>query len=356
MRQQAKINSVVMLKELRSSLAKFAETASVALDEVTSDIQRTLNWLHEDRRRHWTNQVRLRQERYVQAKLALKRRGIFDFSLTGAHTSALDEKKALAIAERQLREAERRLARTRSWILQIEKEMSDYRAATQGLSGAIDMDIPNARARLEKMVESLEAYVALAPPEMARSVEEESLDNGLPSEAAPPIVLRASADPAASRQRISDLRKRTPSTDVRRETPLGSSATDWMTSVKPSEALRQAIRDSDAEPVPTHPDDKVLLAQTQEQPGIIYLVRSDGEAGDSGWYVGVGTQTESSGYAAIRVADLLERCSDFEEMLNLPVGYFILLDAQGPMEALYDAQDNLLWPSTDSNNDDASEA
>lgn len=358
MNQQAKVNSVVMLKELRSSLAKFAETASVALDEVSSDIQRTLSWLHEDRRRHWTNQVRLRRERYVQAKLALKRRGIFDFALTGTHTSALDEKKALAIAERQLREAERRLARTRSWILQIEKELSDYRAAMQGLSGAIDMDIPNARARLEKMVESLEAYVALAPPEMARSVDEESPDNGLQSEVAPSTVLRASPGPSASKQRISDLRKRTPSPDVCRETPLGSGVADWVASVKPSEALRQAVHDSVAEPVPAHPDDKILLAQTQDEPGIVYLERTDGAAGDSGWYVGIGSPTESSDYAAIRVADLLERCPDFEEMLNLPVGYFVLLDAQGPIEALYDAQDNLLWSSADSgdNDDDASEA
>ena len=355
MSQQAKINSVVMLKELRSSLAKFAETASVALDEVTSDIQRTLNWLHEDRRRHWTNQVRLRQERYVQAKLALKRRGIFDFSLTGAHTSALDEKKALAITERQLREAERRLARTRSWILQIEKEMSDYRAATQGLSSAIDMDIPNARAKLEKMVESLEAYVALAPPERARSGDEKSPDNGFPSETAPPTVLRAAPRPSASRQTISDLRKQTPSADVRLETPLGSDIPDWMASLKPSKALRQAVHDFAAEPVPAHPADKVLLAQPPDAPGIVYLKRTNATAGDSGWYLGVGAQTKSDSYAAIRVADLLERCPDFEELLHLPAGYLVLLDAQGPMETLYDAQDNLLWPSDDSD-DDASEA
>jgi len=181
MRQEARVNSVVALKEFRAALAKFAETASAALDEVHSDIQRTQSWLLEDRRRHWKNQVRLRQERYVQAKLALKRKGIFDLALAGARTSAIDEKKALAIAERQLREAERREARTRSWILQLEKELSDYRAATQGLSGAIDTDIPNARARLEKMVESLEAYVALAPPEEVRSTDEAGPDNEAPS-------------------------------------------------------------------------------------------------------------------------------------------------------------------------------
>ena len=191
MSQQAKVNSVVMLKELRSSLAKFAETASTALDEVSSDIQRTLTWLTEDRRRHWKNQIRLRQERYVQAKLALKRKGIFDIALAGMRSSAIDEKKALAIAERQLREAERRLARTQSWMLRIEKELSDYRAATQGLSGAIDMDIPNARARLEKMVESLEAYVALAPPETVRGANEEMPDSLVPPEVAPSAMQRS---------------------------------------------------------------------------------------------------------------------------------------------------------------------
>jgi exonuclease VII large subunit len=190
MSQYAKVNSVVMLKEWRSALATFSQTAAIALDELSSEIQRTLTWLAEDRRRYWKTQVRLRQERYVQAKLALKRKGLFDLALAGVRGSALDEKKAFAIAERRLREAERRLARTQSWVLRIEKELSDYRAATQGLSGAIDLDIPNARARLEKMAESLEAYVALAPPEAVRDADEEMPDNLVPPEVAPSAMQR----------------------------------------------------------------------------------------------------------------------------------------------------------------------
>lgn len=191
MSQYAKVNSIVMLKELRSALATFSETAAIALDEVSSEIQRTLTWLAEDRRRYWKTQVRLRQERYVQAKLALKRKGLFDLALSGLRSSAIDEKKAFAIAERHLREAERRLARTHSWVLQIEKELSDYRAATQGLNGGIDVDIPNARARLEKMAESLEAYVALAPPETVRGADEEMPDSLVPPEVAPSAMQRS---------------------------------------------------------------------------------------------------------------------------------------------------------------------
>jgi hypothetical protein len=83
MSQYAKVNSVVMLKEWRSALATFSQTAAIALDELSSEIQRTLTWLAEDRRRYWKTQVRLRQERYVQAKLALKRKGLFDLALSG---------------------------------------------------------------------------------------------------------------------------------------------------------------------------------------------------------------------------------------------------------------------------------
>jgi hypothetical protein len=209
MSQYAKVNSVVMLKELRSSLATFSETAAIALDEVSSEIQRTLTWLAEDRRRYWKTQVRLRQERYVQAKLALKRKGLFDLALSGLRGSALDEKKAFAIAQRHLREAERRLARTHSWVLRIEKELSDYRAATQGLSGAIDVDIPNARARLEKMAESLEAYVALAPPETVRDPDEEAPDRLVPPEVAPsamqqPLPTSPETNSDASEDQASD--------------------------------------------------------------------------------------------------------------------------------------------------------
>jgi hypothetical protein len=94
-------------------------------------------------------------------------------------------------------------------VLRIEKELSDYRAATQGLSGAIDVDIPNARARLEKMAESLEAYVALAPPETVRDPDEEAPDRLVPPEVAPsamqqPLPTSPETNSDASEDQASD--------------------------------------------------------------------------------------------------------------------------------------------------------
>jgi hypothetical protein len=172
MSQDARVNSVLVLKQLRAALGTFAETAAKALEEASTEIQRTRQWLQEDRYRHWKTQVQVRTERFARAKIALKQKQVFDRTLGGTPTSCVDERKALKIAEARLQEAEHKFRRIQAWNQRIEKESSDYRGATQRLSSAIEVDIPNARARLDSMIEALEAYLALAPPEMPRSATE----------------------------------------------------------------------------------------------------------------------------------------------------------------------------------------
>ena len=169
MSQEARVSSILVLQQLRASLATFAETASMALEEASTDIQRTRRWLAEDRYRHWRTQVQVRAERFTRAKLALKQREVFDRTLSGTPSSCVAERKALKVAEEQLREAEHKLSRVKAWSQQIEKELSDYRGAVQRLASAIEVEIPNARAKLDKMIDSLEAYLALAPRRCPRA-------------------------------------------------------------------------------------------------------------------------------------------------------------------------------------------
>jgi hypothetical protein len=174
MSQEAKISSVVVLKQLRASLGTFAGTASAALDEAGTEIQRVTRWLEQDCYRHWKVQVQVRSEQFTCAKLALKGRQVLDRTLAGTPSSCVDERKALKIAEARLREAEHKFQRVKAWSLRLEKQMSDYRGAVQQLVEAIDVNIPNARAKLDKMIDSLEAYLALAPPEMPGTTAEKA--------------------------------------------------------------------------------------------------------------------------------------------------------------------------------------
>lgn len=169
MSTQARIDSLSVLTQFRASLATFASIAAVALDEAGTDIQRTLLWLREDQYRYWKAQVQTRMGQYTQAKLALKQREVLDRAIAGSRSSCVEERRALQIAERRLREAEHKFRLVKIYHNQIEKESQDYKGAIHGIVNAIEAEIPNACARLEQMAVSLERYVALAPPEMPAS-------------------------------------------------------------------------------------------------------------------------------------------------------------------------------------------
>ncbi len=173
MSRQAKVSSFAMLRRFRASLVTFASVASGALDEASADLEGTRLWLRGDQYRYWKNQVRACTERFVRARLALGQKEVLDRALAGSRSSCVDERKAVAAAQRRLREAEDKLRQVKLWNRRLEKESLDFRGATQRLISAIETDIPNACARLDKMLDSLEAYVALAPPEMPTAVGEE---------------------------------------------------------------------------------------------------------------------------------------------------------------------------------------
>jgi len=167
----ARVDSIAALKRFRASLCQFAHTAALALEEVDMDIQRTHTWLQQDRDRHWKSKVRDRSDAYTRARQALSQRQIFERSVQGVPSSCVDERKALQVAEQMLREAQRKSLRVRSWIQQMERELNDYKGRIKGLAGAVQVEIPNALACLDRMVDSLEAYVALAPPDAPKATE-----------------------------------------------------------------------------------------------------------------------------------------------------------------------------------------
>jgi chromosome segregation ATPase len=227
MSQEARISSILVLKELRAALGTFAETAAKALEEASTEIQRARQWLLEDRYRYWKAQVQARSERFARAKIALKQKQVFDRTLGGTPTSCVDERKALKIAEARFREAEHKFRRVQAWSLRIEKEMSDYRGATQRLLSAIEVDIPNARARLDNMTDALEAYVALAPPEMPRSATEKAEADFVRSGegSAPGTPADPSPAPPGPAQGSEALRETPPSPHENRTPDLESEAT-----------------------------------------------------------------------------------------------------------------------------------
>ena len=73
-------------------------------------------------------------------------------------------------AQRRFEEAQTKSANTRRWIRRLDEQVFQYKGLLQALNHSLDVDAVNATARLERMVEALEAYVALPPPAIERDL------------------------------------------------------------------------------------------------------------------------------------------------------------------------------------------
>ncbi len=321
-----RVDSIEMLKEFRVALCTFAHTASVALGEAHSEIQRTILWLKQDQYAYWKTQVRLRSERFEKAKLELKRKKIEKSSM-GMRYSFVDEKKALVAAQRDFEQAQQKFDKVRYWIGQFEKEAHTVKGLVQGLTSVVEIEIPNARAQMDRMVDSLEAYTALTPTagiptDIAEQVEEISL------RVEPPI--------AHSKISYQKLRKKTPPITIRNQTQVGNLTCGWFTGIQLSASASKAITGISVESRTVSPNDKVLIAKAVSEHRRFYLERiGPSSRGDSGWYIGIIDARGTHDYEGIRVADLLDLRPDLSEILNVPVGYLVVLDGDS-IEAVVD--------------------
>jgi hypothetical protein len=157
---QARVESVDAIKNFRRAWLKFAEAAGVALTEAEADAVGTLRWLESEQRMYWQNQVRKTTELVSRCTEAVRHKKIFK-DASGRTSSAVDEEKALAKAKRMKEIAEEKLENVRKHIPRLQREIMLYKGQAQRLATFLAADIPTAAAKLDKIVQTLESYLAL---------------------------------------------------------------------------------------------------------------------------------------------------------------------------------------------------
>ncbi|MDY7110544.1 MAG: hypothetical protein SYC29_18080 [Planctomycetota bacterium] len=162
MRRTADVRSIDALKDAKAALAEFREIIVLALSEAQAEVQRTLWWIQHDQMTHWQSEVRRRTERLNEAKAELERVRLTAVDQTA---SFLEQRKAIERAERRLAEAGEKVRLVRRWAQKIDRESMLFRAQLQSISRAAETDIPRGEAKLEIMLDQLEQYVRLAPPQ-----------------------------------------------------------------------------------------------------------------------------------------------------------------------------------------------
>jgi uncharacterized protein (DUF885 family) len=163
---QARVESVDAIKNFRRAWLKFAEAANVALTEAEADAVGTLRWLETEQRTWWQNQVRKTTDLVSRCEEALRHKRIFK-DAAGRTPSAVDEEKALAKAKRMKEIAEEKLGNVRKYAPRLAREIQLYKGQAQRLGTFVASDIPTGAAKLDKIVQTLESYLALAAADTA---------------------------------------------------------------------------------------------------------------------------------------------------------------------------------------------
>jgi glutamine synthetase adenylyltransferase len=161
MAEFARVVNLDALRDVKAALQSFADDATVALSEATSDAQRGLWYIANDCKAHWQRELKKRTDKLQQAKAELFKKQL---ESNDTRTSAVVERKNVARWEAAVAQAEEKLRRIKHWSHAMEREFMLFKAGVQGLSNIVAADLPAATARIDRMIASLQAYIHLQAP------------------------------------------------------------------------------------------------------------------------------------------------------------------------------------------------
>ncbi len=172
---QASVGSIDALKDLRTSLALYAEEVLAALGGVEMEVKRATNWVQNERPNYWQNQIKLRRERLSEAQADLFRKKIAQ--RPGSAPAMSEQKEALRHAQAALQDAEARVILVRKWQPLLQQAVLEFHGGTRRLRDLAAGDVPRATALLERIIDALEAYLRVAPPSSAGLTESSPFDS-----------------------------------------------------------------------------------------------------------------------------------------------------------------------------------
>ncbi len=338
MGEQARVRSLEALRRVRAALIRFDEEARACISNVESEIQRVTSWLELERPLHFKREIRRREDLVEGARKEISRKQLIR---APEPASVVLERKVLRREQEALERCRTRLRALKVWTPQWQKEADLYRSAVAPLNDALYREIPAAVEQLDRMMDAIEGYWAIAAPETAR-VDEVTAALGGPAAGSGSEAL-----PMRPREeRIAKLRGWAPEPGVRRHmTVRGMPRQDWTT---------PPLRESDRIAVDrmgeaaVGREDIIVIASVGVTAMELFLVRGepaerDGGGVDSGWYIGNAEHPDrTGGDIAVRVGELLAARPDLAELLTLPVGSLAVLGG-GVLSAVLDADDRNIW-------------
>lgn len=164
MSESANVRAIEALDELRGALVQFRAEAEESLQAAAQEISRTFDWLAE-RKQHWQNEVRRREEWVREAQRELARceaSGYRDKDGRYHQPDCSAQQFALLQARVRLREAEAELETVRGWINLLQQVVESYQQTARRLNACLADDVTKAMALLGSSADKLRTYASMS--------------------------------------------------------------------------------------------------------------------------------------------------------------------------------------------------
>ncbi len=155
---RAQVTNTDAIASFRASVIVYLGKARPLLKDACDEVVRARQWLQQDRRMHWENQVRRRTRELENANQAL-----YSSRLSNLREVTTAEQAAVLRAKRSLTEAEEKLRLVKRWTLEFDQRVGPLVKQLEQLRTMLSNDMPKAAIHLAQVLKTLEAYANVAP-------------------------------------------------------------------------------------------------------------------------------------------------------------------------------------------------
>ena len=153
----ANVRSIEAVRDFRVALLTFQQNVSDALTSMQEQVYSALDWMENDRPRHWHQKELQALDQISEARIALEgarmRKSMDDY-----RPSLIEEKQALKDAKDRLTFCQEKMQIVKAMCIKVRHEADEFRGRMSQLERLLETDLPKMVALLELMLTALESY------------------------------------------------------------------------------------------------------------------------------------------------------------------------------------------------------
>jgi hypothetical protein len=154
MADRAHVSSSEAIDRFRSSMVNYIVKMRPLLEDACDEVFRTRDWLENDRRIYWENQLKKRHRVLEEAKAAL-----FSAKISNLRDARAVEVMAVERAKRSVNEAEEKLRKIKGWSSEFEHRSQVLVKDLEHVRSLMANEMPKAVAHLVQVIRRIDEYV-----------------------------------------------------------------------------------------------------------------------------------------------------------------------------------------------------